>query len=196
MKNVTKKSLKKDWSNKRKQAKQIYDKVKSQNPEIPGFYNSDIYKEIKRREKKAVYYYENKERINKERRDKYAAKKEFEEIQEDNGIIYSDEVTVFEAYSGSGRVFENEFRELVKSKNSTFYGEVIYDGKKHTFIDIRKYGIFIHRILKELYSGKSGNEAQKDQYLVFNYMVNRSYAYNKDQNKFFVLHEFSDEENE
>lgn len=122
-KKQTKKTLLLRWGKKIKEAKAIYNDIKKDNPGMPGFYNSNLYKDIKNRKERAEKRFENRDKINKRKRELYQAKKEVERSAQEMEVI--EEMTILQAYAGQGRILEDSIIRQSEQEGKSFAGEIV-----------------------------------------------------------------------
>ena len=183
---TNKKSLLKKWNEKISKSERIYKDLRKKDKSLPGWEKSDIYKEFKKRKKRSLMRYERRDEINERRREVYKLRKEGEKLKDEFSEV--SESSVFEAYTGDGRAFENTMREIVKDKKSTFFGEIFIDTKRDSsFAEINRYSFRVNSILRKIFN-KKGKAA--DSYAPMQWMVKRSYFYDVEINHLFVSHEF------
>lgn len=184
-KKQSKKKLVQKWNEKISNSEKLYKEVRKENKSLPGWEKSDIYKAFRKKKQRALKRYERADEINYRKRELYRAKKEAENVRDEFTEI--SEVSVFEAYTGNGREFEDNIRKIVRERNSSFYGEIFIDNKKDSsFADINRYSFRINAILRKIFD--SHNE--KKSLSALSWRVKRSYFYDVANNHMFVTHEF------
>ena len=184
-KKLSKLKIVKKWNEKLSDSEKIYKKIRKENKELPGWEKSEIYKEILKRKKRALNRSKNADEINKRQRDLYKAKKEIEKLRDK--LTEVSTVSVFEAYSGNGRIFENNIRQLVKDKRASFFGEIFIDDKKDSsFTNVERYSFRINQILHKIYTDKDNGKSLS----ALSWNVTRKYFYGAEKNALYVSHEF------
>lgn len=166
----TKKQLRQKWASEKRRIKAIYNEAKKHQKGLPKFEETDGYKYIKNKERRSLKRWDNRKQINQKRRERYAVKKE---IEKTNLNEYGDAMTVFEAFSGKGRVFEDAILKANDGKKFTGLIEVNYYKSKnpvtYTFTNYAAFRIWINNFLSKLYS-KEG-----DVYAAFRWTIYRFY---------------------
>lgn len=181
-----KKSLVKKWNEKISKSEKIYKELRKKDKSLPGWEKSDIFKTFTKRKKRSIKRFENRDEINERRREVYRLRKESEKLKDEFSEV--SESTVFEAYTGEGRLFENLIRQIVKDRKATFYGEIFIDEKRDSsFTNIERYSFRINSILRKIFNKKGKT---KDNYAPMQWFVKRSYFYDVEINHLFVSHEF------
>ncbi len=180
------------WNEKISRSKEIFKAAyKEQGKKPPKFEDSEMYENINKRKLKALKRFKNRDKINAENRKKYKLRKEANEGKDD--FSHTSEVSVFEAYSGRGRKFENSIRDLVKERKSDFYGEIYVrhslqasDTIIGTYVDVSKYSMKINQMLRKFYETKNSD----GKYIAFSWRVLRSYFFDVEKNTLYVSHIF------
>ncbi len=166
----TKKQLRQKWAAETRRIKEIYNQAKKHQKGLPRFEETDGYRYVKNKEKRSLKRWDNRKETNQKRREKYAVKKE---IEKTNLNEYGDTMTVFEAFSGKGRVFEDAILKANEGKKFTGLIEVNYYGSKrhiaYTFTNYADFRIWINNFLSKLYN-KDG-----DVYAAFRWTIDRFY---------------------
>lgn len=157
----TKKGLEKKWNSKIKAIKDIYDTVKKKNNDLPGFYNSPGYKDLKKRRQRALKRWDNRDVINERKRINNKIKStDFE---------FNSDVSVYEAFSGVGRIFEDSL--IQKHKDGfVFSGKISFKSKVVYFDNYSDFRIGVNNIIKQLYSIKDDSSE------LFTWRVYRQYS--------------------
>lgn len=169
----TKKQLAKKWTAKVDLIRINYNEAKKHQPGLLPFYKSAGYLDTKKRKERALKRWDNRQETNKENRNKYQIRKRIENDEQRFKSIGSD--TVFEAYSGKGRIAEAAI--LKANEGRKFSGIVIVveggmfsdDIKTYTFSAYEKFRFFINKFLKKLYGKK------EDVYEAFKWTVEKEY---------------------
>ena len=197
-KKITKKEGLEIWSKRIADIRKVYNEsIKKQNKNI-AFKNTDIYKELNRKKKRSEYYYNNRKRINKDRKERAKRVKRLGVLVDSGDFRVLDDITLYEAFSGNGRLFEAQIRKRFIDKK--FLGIIKFQGRRRNYIDATKYQIEVNRILKTLYEKVDGAFT----YSMMEWRVERSWFFEKKTNTLFVGHRFyslfdeeeNDEENE
>lgn len=164
----TKKQLTKKWNTRIKEIKRIYNEAKKHQKRLPKFEETAGFKDMEKRKKRSLKRWGNRKEINARNREKYAVRKEVEQKPLDN---FMDEMTVFEAFSGRGRIFEAAIIKANEGKEFSGIVEVWhYKSEKpivHTFLEYGGFRRFINALLRELYN-KEG-----DVYAAFRWTIER-----------------------
>lgn len=165
---TTKRQLETKWNGKIKRLKKIYNDVRKDNPNLPKFEDSPGGIDVVKKKERALARWPKRKEINKQRRERYAVRKEIEKTDLEN---FGDEMTVFEAFSGRGRIFEDAVIRANKGKAFIGLVEITYFGAsaaiKYTFINYAGFRIFINDFLKKMYEKKG------DRYAAFRWIVKR-----------------------
>lgn len=169
MKVKNKKQLKSVWSKKIYSVRHVYNIAKKHQKDLPKFTETAGYKDLKKREKRALKRWDNRKQINRKQREyRYKIK----QLENSDLKTISDEMSVFESFSGKGRIFEDAI--IQKNKGRDFAGSIItidYDGYE-TINNFTQYATFrraINKILSSLYNKK------EDVYGAFRWSIERKF---------------------
>lgn len=148
---TTKKSLIKKWNDKIGVVKKAYEAVRKSNPDLPGFYNSTGYKDLKKRRKRAVKRWDNRVEINEKRRDIRGVTIK---LKDPSAKHFSSDVSVYESFSGVGRIFEDA---LIQKHNDAylFSGIVRFKGNLFKFENYSLFRILVNEIISQLHDPKN-----------------------------------------
>lgn len=171
------------------QLKELFKIAKKSGQKLTDIKKTKQWKDIQRRKKNAEYYYKNRKKILKERRDKRAAEKSVNKIQSGNKFKNFGSQTVFEAYSGKGRIFEAGL--LSKYSKYKFAGTIEIlpsedNEKTYSYSDYEKFRRKISKILSKLYN-KEGSI-----YEAFFWEVDRSYFVDEKRKTLFLFYTFTE----
>ena len=184
----TKAQLEKKWQGKIDLARNAYNSVRKKNPDLPGFYNSVGYKDFDKRRKRAFARFKNRDIINERKRISYSIRKKIENELGDEELI--DFVSVFQAFSGAGRIVEEtivqnsvgkDFEGVIKINENDYIAEGNY-----AFSDYALFKIKVNKILSVLY--KLGSDT------VFSWTIQRFFK--EEDSKLTVKYVFSDGDND
>lgn len=161
----TKKQLIGKWNANIKQVKEAYDTVRKSNPDLPGFYYSSGYKDLKRRRRRAEKRWDNRQTTKEQRR----IAKEIKKEKRGEGFNEVSDVSLYEAYAGKGRIFEETL--IQKHKDGLiFEGRVLFKKKYQYFADYSKFRIETNAIIAKLF------DREGDIYAPFIWRVRREYS--------------------
>lgn len=183
MSKIKKSDISQKWGNRIKSAKSIYDRARKNNKSLSGFYRSDIYKDLKSRKTRALKRYDNRKAINERQREYRKEKKEVEKAESEQGVKKLKTVSVFEAFSGTGRIFEQAIIKANEGKEFIGHVKIINEGKEKNkyFSDFSNFKIYVNKFLKKMYEkGKDG----EDEYEAFIWKISRFYKV--EETKLFV----------
>lgn len=182
-KKATKGKIISGWREKKNEAKILYNKAREKDKSLPGFYRSDLYKNIKQRQDKSLKRFEKRDQINERKRELYSTKKQIENVRKENGLIKYDNVSVFKAFSGDGRVFEDSV--LKANEGKKFVGSIEKNGRIRYFDNYSDFKINVNSFLSKMYK----KDKNGDNYEAFNWNIERNY---KLQNEtLFISYEFT-----
>lgn len=123
MKYKNKKSLLKKYSEKISSQKYYYDILRRSGSVEVGFYQSEIYKKLKKQKKAAIYRWDNRDAI------RASQKKRRDRLKQ---IVNSDDATKYRSiYSGAaidafkGRLSQNDMSALSAIRHGNFLGRII-----------------------------------------------------------------------
>lgn len=146
--------------------KNAYEKVRKTNPELPGFYNTKAYKDLDKKRQRSFKRYDKRDEINEKRRENNNVKK----IIPNKFDVVTD-VSVYEAYNGKGRIFEDSLIQKHKA-NFLFEGAVKYKKSIRYFDNYSNFRIETNKIIAIIYAivVKKGSDE------LFKWFVTRAYS--------------------
>lgn len=185
----SKKELLSKWNQKIGSQKYYYGiLLKSGQTEKP-FEESEVYKGLEQRKKRALYRYENREKISKQRKER----REF--FKEQERLLQENEQNIDESYSGSaidafkGRASTGDLAFALSVKTGNFNGKLfVVDMETDTVLedstirDITRYFKMLAFWINILFSKSDG-------YKIFNSEVVKKQWYEKDIDTLFYITE-------